>query len=182
MYQVANKWLWLNRNSLTIRCRLLSFLGCPFLLRVLRFCGRCNPYILNLNGKVVSLLPTWPFFRSNTMMENVSANLKTWLCYIFQSKAFSTIRQLSNIIMIYMVQGIDIYFVWLEGFYGISTLKGFFNAKSCLYIRGTMKRVRQADELFVCFGSKPNEGLSSRSSTRSEVGKGLPVRGVGKRN
>ena len=27
----------------------------------------------------------------------------------------------------------------------------------------TMKRVRQVDNLFVCFGAKPNKGLSSRS-------------------
>ena len=33
----------------------------------------------------------------------------------------------------------------------------------------TMKGVRQADDLFVCFGAKPNKGLSSRSSTRPEV-------------
>ena len=30
--------------------------------------------------------------------------------------------------------------------------------------------VRQADNLFVCFGAKPNKGLSSRSPTRQEVG------------
>ena len=45
-----------------------------------------------------------------------------------------------------------------------------------------MKGVCQADNLFVCFGMKPNKGLSSRSSTRPEVGKRMPVRGVGKRN
>ena len=27
----------------------------------------------------------------------------------------------------------------------------------------TMKGVRQADDIFVCFGAKPNKGLSSRS-------------------
>ena len=36
----------------------------------------------------------------------------------------------------------------------------------------TMKGVRQSDDLFVCFDAKPNKSLSSRSSTRSEVGKG----------
>ena len=40
----------------------------------------------------------------------------------------------------------------------------------------TMKRVRKADDLFACFGTKSNKGLSSRSSTRSEVGWGTPVR------
>ena len=35
-----------------------------------------------------------------------------------------------------------------------------------------MNGLRQADDLFVCFGAKPNKGLSSRSSTRPEVGKG----------
>ena len=39
-----------------------------------------------------------------------------------------------------------------------------------------MKRVRQADDLFVCFGEKPNKGRSSRSSSRPEVGKGTPIR------
>ena len=38
-----------------------------------------------------------------------------------------------------------------------------------------MKGVRQEDDLFVCFGTKPNKGLGSRSSTRPEVGKGTPV-------
>ena len=36
--------------------------------------------------------------------------------------------------------------------------------------------MRQADDLFVCFGAKQNKGLSSRSSTRPEGGKGTPVR------
>ena len=39
-----------------------------------------------------------------------------------------------------------------------------------------MKGMRQADDLLVCFGAKPDKGLSSRSSTRLEVGKGTPVR------
>ena len=39
--------------------------------------------------------------------------------------------------------------------------------------------VHQADDFFVCFGAKPNKGLSSRSSTRPEVDKGTRVR-VGK--
>ena len=34
----------------------------------------------------------------------------------------------------------------------------------------TMWVVRQADDPFVCFGAKPNKGLSSRSLTRPEVG------------
>ena len=34
--------------------------------------------------------------------------------------------------------------------------------------------VRQADDPFVCFGAKPNKGLSSTSLTRLEVGKGTP--------
>ena len=34
----------------------------------------------------------------------------------------------------------------------------------------TMWVVRQADDFFVCFGAKPNKGLSSRSPTRPEVG------------
>ena len=42
-------------------------------------------------------------------------------------------------------------------------------------------RVRQADNLLVCFGAKPNKGLSPRSSTWPEVGKGTRER-VGKRN
>ena len=49
-----------------------------------------------------------------------------------------------------------------------------------MYFCATMKGVRQADYLFVCFGAKPNKGLSWRSSTRPEVGKGTPVRGVEK--
>ena len=36
--------------------------------------------------------------------------------------------------------------------------------------------VRQADDPFVCFGAKPNKGLSPRSSTLPEVGKGTRVR------
>ena len=40
--------------------------------------------------------------------------------------------------------------------------------------------VRQADDPFVCFGAKPNKGLSSRSSTRPEVDKETPVRGLEK--
>ena len=50
------------------------------------------------------------------------------------------------------------------------------------WLVGTLWVVRQADDPFVCFGAKPNKGLSSRSSTRPEVGKGTPVREVGKRN
>ena len=46
----------------------------------------------------------------------------------------------------------------------------------------TMKEVRQADDLFVCLSAKPNKGLTLRSSTRTEVSKGTPVRRVGKRN
>ena len=42
--------------------------------------------------------------------------------------------------------------------------------------------VREADDPFVCFGAKPNEGLSSRSSTRPEVGKRTLEKKVGKRN
>ena len=42
--------------------------------------------------------------------------------------------------------------------------------------------VRQADDPFVCFGAKLKKALSLRSSTRLEVGKGTPVRAVGKRN
>ena len=41
--------------------------------------------------------------------------------------------------------------------------------------------VRQADDPFVYFGMKPNKGLSSRSSTRPEVDKGTPEKGVGKK-
>ena len=41
--------------------------------------------------------------------------------------------------------------------------------------------VRYEDDPFVCLGAKP-KGLESRSSTRPEVGKGTPVRAVGKRN
>ena len=33
-----------------------------------------------------------------------------------------------------------------------------------------MKGVSQEDDLFVCFGAKPNKGLDSRSRTRPEVG------------
>ena len=44
-----------------------------------------------------------------------------------------------------------------------------------------MKGVRKADDLFVCFGAKPNNGLSPGSSTRPEVGKGTRER-VEKRN
>ena len=40
------------------------------------------------------------------------------------------------------------------------------------YLCYTMKGVRQVDDLFVCFGAKPNKGLSSISSTRPEVGNG----------
>ena len=40
--------------------------------------------------------------------------------------------------------------------------------------------VRQADDLFVCFGAKTNKGLSSRSSTWPEADNGTPVRRVGK--
>ena len=36
--------------------------------------------------------------------------------------------------------------------------------------------VRQADVFFVCFGTKPNKGLSSRSPTSTEVGEGRQVR------
>ena len=36
----------------------------------------------------------------------------------------------------------------------------------------TMWVVHHADDPFVCFGAKPNKGLSSRSSTRAEVDKG----------
>ena len=44
----------------------------------------------------------------------------------------------------------------------------------------TMWVERQADDFFVCFGAKPNKGLSSRSLTRPEVGrKGKPVRSKG---
>ena len=42
--------------------------------------------------------------------------------------------------------------------------------------------VHQADDPFVCFGAKPNKGLSLRSSTRQEVGKGTLEKGVEKRN
>ena len=35
-----------------------------------------------------------------------------------------------------------------------------------------MSVVRRTDDPFVCFGAKPNKGLSSRSSTRPGVGKG----------
>ena len=45
-----------------------------------------------------------------------------------------------------------------------------------------MKWVSQADDHFLCFGAKPNKGLSSRSAMQPEVGKGMPVRVVGKRN
>ena len=34
--------------------------------------------------------------------------------------------------------------------------------------------VHQADDPFVCFGVKPNKGLSLRSSTRLKVGRGMP--------
>ena len=40
--------------------------------------------------------------------------------------------------------------------------------------------VCQVDDPFVCFGAKPNKGMSSRSSTRPEVGKGTPEKAVGK--
>ena len=40
-----------------------------------------------------------------------------------------------------------------------------------------MRVVRQADDPFKCFGTKPNKGLGSRSSTRPEVGKGTPESG-----
>ena len=39
----------------------------------------------------------------------------------------------------------------------------------------TMWVVHQADDPFVCFGAKPNKGLSSRSLTRPEVGEKRPV-------
>ena len=42
--------------------------------------------------------------------------------------------------------------------------------------------VHQVDDPFVCFGAKPNKGLSSRSSIRPEVGKETPLRAVGKSN
>ena len=44
-----------------------------------------------------------------------------------------------------------------------------------------MKGVRQADDPFVYFGAKLNKGLSLRSSTWLEVGKGI-LEGVGQRN
>ena len=40
----------------------------------------------------------------------------------------------------------------------------------------TMWVVRQADDPFVCFGTKPNKGLSSRSLIRPEVGEEKQVR------
>ena len=45
----------------------------------------------------------------------------------------------------------------------------------------TMKGVRQADDVFVYFGAKPNKSLNPRSSTWPEVGKGTRE-GVGQRN
>ena len=39
-----------------------------------------------------------------------------------------------------------------------------------------MKGMRRADDIFVCFGAKPNKGLSWRSSTWPEVGKGAQER------
>ena len=44
-----------------------------------------------------------------------------------------------------------------------------------------MKRVRQADDPFVCFGVKPDKGFGLEISTRPEVGKETPV-GVEQRN
>ena len=51
-----------------------------------------------------------------------------------------------------------------------------------MYVCDTMWVDCQADDPFVCFGAKPNKGLSSRSSTRLEVGKETPEKRVGKRN
>ena len=49
--------------------------------------------------------------------------------------------------------------------------KWIFSYNSC----DTMWVVRQADDPCVCFGAKPNKGLSSRSLTRPKVGEKKPV-------
>ena len=41
-----------------------------------------------------------------------------------------------------------------------------------IYVCDTMWAVHKTDDPFVCFDAKPNKGLSSRFSTRPEVGKG----------
>ena len=83
-------------------------------------------------------------------------------CFI-SSVYFSSVLMSSNKILLIKSTSVFAGFLYLH----VRSFQNFFYR---LLVCDTMSGMRQADDLFVCFGARPNKGLSSRSSTRPEVG------------